>query len=294
MKKIIFVVILALGLGGAAIVSSQVGWIGTDWVTSGSIIQSQPLKANLDYLYENKVDKPTDCTGESRRLTWSAGVWVCQENGPDTTPTEAVNNCTFNGVTVRDGSSVSAYETDSVGYGETCSQQVRTCTNGTLSGSFTNSSCTVGDASTCSFGGVTVAHGQKVTAYQASTVESPNSCVSENRVCTDGVLSGEYIYAECEVQNGCRFDEDNYFEQEDEPCSLFDDQGNCDDSQTYVYAKWDGEFVLDGDDVQSVEYRGFVYSGGESKEERDNTFIGSNGQLQGLSVTRYEICQTAQ
>src|SRR3989338_4889438 len=52
-------------------------------------------------------------------------------------------SCTFNGQTIASGSSVTAYQASSVAAGQTCTSQTRTCQNGSLSGSYTNTSCTV-------------------------------------------------------------------------------------------------------------------------------------------------------
>jgi hypothetical protein len=56
-----------------------------------------------------------------------------------------VASCTFNGNTIPSGNSVTAYQSSSVTAPATCASvsQIRTCTNGTLSGSYTYSSCTV-------------------------------------------------------------------------------------------------------------------------------------------------------
>ncbi|OGG56667.1 hypothetical protein A3D71_03455 [Candidatus Kaiserbacteria bacterium RIFCSPHIGHO2_02_FULL_55_20] len=55
------------------------------------------------------------------------------------------------------------------------------------------------DAASCTFNGSTVAHGASVTAYQTSSVPYGSSCVSENRTCNSGTLSGSYIYGSCSV-----------------------------------------------------------------------------------------------
>jgi hypothetical protein len=52
-------------------------------------------------------------------------------------------NCTFNGKSVPSGSTVSAFEASSVPYGQTCKSQIRTCTQGVLSGTYTQPTCTV-------------------------------------------------------------------------------------------------------------------------------------------------------
>jgi len=208
MKKLIFTLVVVLGLSTAAVAASQSGWIGTDWIVSGTLIQSETLKSNLDWLEENKVHKPQDCTGETQRLTWKDGVWICEEFIIPTVPTENLpRNCIFNGNTVEHDSSVSAYQTGSVSYGQSCSQQTRTCTDGTLSGSFTNSSCTVGGPASCSFAGGSVAHGQSVSSYETSSVAYGESCNQQVRTCTDGTLSGSFVNSSCAVNPGtaCSF-----------------------------------------------------------------------------------------
>lgn len=55
-------------------------------------------------------------------------------------------------------------------------------------------------AASCSFNGQTIASGASVTAYQAASVPFGQSCISQSRVCTNGVLSGSYTFASCSVQ----------------------------------------------------------------------------------------------
>ncbi len=108
-------------------------------------------------------------------------------------------NCSFNGTLVIAGTSVTAYQTSSVAYGSSCVSQTRSCTNGSLTGSYTYASCQPSAPSACTFNGSAVAHGAAVTAYQAASVAAGNSCVSQSRTCTNGSLSGSYAYAACTV-----------------------------------------------------------------------------------------------
>ncbi len=51
----------------------------------------------------------------------------------------------------------------------------------------------------CSFNNSVVSDGTSVIAYQNSSVESGSTCVSEQRTCTNGALSGSYNYGSCQV-----------------------------------------------------------------------------------------------
>lgn len=198
MKKSVFVLALISFLFFSSVSFAQtVGWIGTDWIESGSVIESAPLASNLDWLFENKVHKPFNCNEDNNRLSFLGGEWGCQTVTVADTP----DNCTFNGATVLHGGTVPAYETSAVAYGETCNQEIRTCNDGTLSGSFTNSSCSVGDPTTCVFNGVAVGHGASVTAYESETVAAGGTCESETRTCTNGTLSGSYGFDSCAVED---------------------------------------------------------------------------------------------
>jgi hypothetical protein len=116
-------------------------------------------------------------------------------------------SCAFNGQSIASGTSVTAYQSASVASGGTCSSQQRTCINGTLSGTYTFASCTVGTASSCTFNGQAVANGAKVTAYQAVSVPFGGTCSSQQRTCSNGTLSGTYTFASCSVAAAavCKF-----------------------------------------------------------------------------------------
>lgn len=54
----------------------------------------------------------------------------------------------------------------------------------------------------CTFLSSTIAHGESVTAYQASSVASGSTCRNEQRTCSDGTLSGSFMFASCQVAAG--------------------------------------------------------------------------------------------
>lgn len=113
--------------------------------------------------------------------------------------------CDFAGRILTSGEQVMAYQSALVAAGGTCVSQMRTCNNGMLIGSFQYGSCVVESPSqtaSCNFYGQTIPHGQGTLAYQASSVVG-GACVAENRICSNGVLSGTYQYTSCVVD--CSF-----------------------------------------------------------------------------------------
>ena len=110
------------------------------------------------------------------------------------------SSCTFGGASVPHGSFATAYFTDSVPAGSSCSSQVRSCLNGVLSGSYLFDNCLVEQPKSCSFNGQEMNDGRVVVAYQSSSVPSGSSCKSEVRLCTNGILSGSYDQPNCSVE----------------------------------------------------------------------------------------------
>lgn len=106
-------------------------------------------------------------------------------------------SCLFNGQTIAHGASVTAYVNSTVAYGSTCSPVMRTCNNGTLSGSGDFASCTPASPASCLFDGQTVPHGGTVRAFQSSSVAYGSTCAEQNRICNNGALSGSYSFASC-------------------------------------------------------------------------------------------------
>lgn len=136
----------------------------------------------------------SSCTSESRNcsngsLSGSYSFGSCSVQSPAT--------CSFNGQTIAHGASLTAYQVNSVAYGEECSSETRNCSNGTLGGTYSNSSCSVAAAAGCSFGGQTVDHGSSITAYLSDSVAYGQTCATQTRSCSNGTLSGTYLYGAC-------------------------------------------------------------------------------------------------
>jgi len=110
-------------------------------------------------------------------------------------------NCSFNGVAVGHGSSVTGYQASTVPFGTSCAAESRYCSNGSLSGSYAYASCGVTPPANCSQDGVTVLHGQSRTYYSSRVSPIGTLCSSNSvsRSCNNGTLSGSsaYQYATC-------------------------------------------------------------------------------------------------
>ncbi len=96
--------------------------------------------------------------------------------------------------TMTSGTSNTAYASSSPS--GACISELRTCTNGTLSGSYTATTCTAGCTGT-PWG--SVISGYFNTAYLSSSVTYPSSCTPETRTCTAGTMSGTYTNTSCSV-----------------------------------------------------------------------------------------------
>lgn len=107
--------------------------------------------------------------------------------------------CLFNGATLAHGESAIGYASSTVQYGESCVAEERVCNNGVLSGINLFGSCTVNQPSSCLWNGLTIAHGEVVTAYASASVQVGQTCTSQVRSCQNGILTGEGEFASCVV-----------------------------------------------------------------------------------------------
>lgn len=140
----------------------------------------------------------TICKGQIRQcrdgvLSGTYSYAIC-----DTRPVKA---CLFNDLTIEHGKSVTAFEItgqDASG-NNICSSEVRTCNDGDLSGINKLSNCPIALKNPCDFSGKIIASGQVVKAFKTSAVYEGASCEQENRICTNGQLSGSFVYQSCEI-----------------------------------------------------------------------------------------------
>ncbi len=173
-----------------------------DCMFNGQVVKQG---SSVDAFLNSNVSFGQNCQSEKRtcqygELQGSFSYGVCQVGG--------VSSCLFDGKTIPHGSSVESYLNSSVPFGSTCKSESRTCNNGVLSGANQYASCGVEVAESCLFDGKTIPHGGSVKAYQQSSVPAGSSCVTQNRTCNDGVLSGTNQFANCgvDVAKSCSFD----------------------------------------------------------------------------------------
>ncbi|MBC7753323.1 MAG: hypothetical protein H7Z71_03730 [Moraxellaceae bacterium] len=133
-------------------------------------------------------------------LSGSGAYSSCDPNAP--------RACLFNAVTVAHGASVNAFQASTSQFGGSCVSETRNCYDGTLSGSFAYNVCNIDAPAGCLFDGRQMADGENVAAFPVSSVSYGQSCVSETRSCSNGVLSGSNNFSSCTVGQpaSCAFD----------------------------------------------------------------------------------------
>lgn len=148
-------------------------------------------------------------------LIWDADCWEIWSNSfyHDCTLKEtaaAATSCTLSGTIIASGTSIPAFFTPTVPAGESCKSEMRNCTNGKLSGSYSFTTCKpTASAENCKFHGQIIPKGGLVKAYYSATVPAGKSCKWEKRACSEGKLSGSYEFNECVVEqttDSCTFD----------------------------------------------------------------------------------------
>ncbi len=170
-------------------------------VAGGAFLMARPVIALIS---PNPIDGvcgtangyifPASQTGYSPQTQCSVGAssntaypapggtvaWQCKGTGgginDSCSASRAVATCNLPwGGTIADGASVTAYQTALVAQPTTCSSETRSCSNGVLSGSYTNQACT---ATTATFTALpaSIAYGGKATLTWASS--NATSCTA--------------------------------------------------------------------------------------------------------------------
>ena len=133
---------------------------------------------------------------------------------PPTPPPADAGSCTINNQKVMNGAYIQLYSVQSAPAGQSCISYSanRKCVDGAFSGSDTykHSSCVSAIAKSCTFGSVTMSHGDERTFYEKAAVSSGDTCAahSQSRKCADGTLSGStsYSFTACADPKACTVD----------------------------------------------------------------------------------------
>lgn len=152
---------LTVAVSGQGSPELQVG-SGT-WVTSAAIDPGQSLKLRLTTSSNYSTTHMATVSLGTYSTNWSA------------TTNSGACNLPWGG-TINHGESVTAYQSSSVACGSTCTSEIRSCSGGTLSGSYIHQSCSVASCG-CSYigeilhGGVCASTG--VSALVAAPTDAP-------------------------------------------------------------------------------------------------------------------------
>ncbi|MBI5458083.1 peptidoglycan-binding protein [Candidatus Kaiserbacteria bacterium] len=144
--------------------NSQIFTVASSQTTT-SCTPEQPQTQTLSCL-----SGQTGAITQTRTSTCPGPVWGPWATTSNTCTTQQTQNasCTFNNQTIAHNASITAYQSSSVPNGQQCVSQTRTCSNGTLFGSYTNGTCTVQPPPvaiipTCTYKGQSYVEGQTVT-----------------------------------------------------------------------------------------------------------------------------------
>jgi len=137
-------------VGPAGTISLSGNPFNSGFIAGGTYIAYANAPAGYTASYWLCYDRETSCTTPSFVIGNSVSITVSGtgQSGDHVTlwwkyTAPANASCTFNGSIVAHGSSVTAYQSSSVPSGQTCQSQQRTCSNGTLSGTYSYPTCSV-------------------------------------------------------------------------------------------------------------------------------------------------------
>lgn len=105
-------------------------------------------------------------------------------------PPVVLATCTWDGATIASGASVTAYQSSSVVHGQTCTSQQRTCTDGTLSGTYANTTCTVAAAPVVTPGRTPPPAPVVTPTRDSSTTSSSETTTTNTNASTGSTASG--------------------------------------------------------------------------------------------------------
>lgn len=154
------------------------------------------------------------CASNASLRTCTNGVMDGNDSYSYASCLDSVSSCSFGGRTIANGATTTAYLVQHVASTDSCSyyDTVRTCINGTLSGStaYEYASCAKAAAGQCVLDNVVMSSGTSRSFYTASAAPTGTLCsaIRQARTCTNGSLSGTatYKFASCTDDKSCTLD----------------------------------------------------------------------------------------
>jgi hypothetical protein len=140
----------------------------------------QPIITSTSPQCQFAPQPSTSCAGTWSAVTNSNGctaAWQCSISLPQT------QSCAFNNQSIASGSSVLAYQYANVSFGQSCQSQTRTCSNGTLSGNYSQASCSVQQSAACTLVNVVCLQGYATIPQgkDANGCQLPSICENRTR-----------------------------------------------------------------------------------------------------------------
>lgn len=147
---------------------------------------------------ESRVNDSSDCNGQKRSC--EDGVLSGDLEYKYST-CKALESCRFGNDTIAPGDTRIFYDNTNVFDSLSCHKQIRTCNDGTLSGSFNNQYCFAINQNSCHFAGVSIGENAYKTFYSLEKAPEGKRCedYSRKKYCLTGKVEGEaqYIYSNC-------------------------------------------------------------------------------------------------
>ncbi|TSC86901.1 MAG: hypothetical protein G01um10148_6 [Parcubacteria group bacterium Gr01-1014_8] len=134
--------------------SSTLTWSSTN-ATQGLIISIGSVDTS-----GSRTISPLQTTTYTGAFWGQGGAATCNTTVTVTPQTTTNASCWFNNKEVKDGESITAYQSATASSGQQCLSESRMCTNGTLSGSYQYERCIVQAASTTDTNNSCIANGQ--------------------------------------------------------------------------------------------------------------------------------------
>ena len=187
----------------------------TNAATSTCTIGSVTLRDGESKTFYSQSSLTTgSCASYAQTRTCNGGLISGGDTYQYASCLDTVTSCAFDGLTLPNGATTTAYLVQNVASTDSCSfySTTRQCSSAVLSGdsSYKYRSCAPAAASSCVLDNLVLASGASAYFYSAGTAPAGSKCTSirQSRKCTNGVLAGTATYnrASCTDATSCSLD----------------------------------------------------------------------------------------